>query len=86
MNLLALYQNKILKKKEKKEELKNLVTSLVDEEKLSKKRLSEMILEVMKDKNDAKGRSKSVKLLVRTLLKSESLVPRSLDPEQIIHF
>ena len=73
-------------KKEKKEELKNLVTSLVDDQKLSKKRLAEMILSVMKDQKEKKGKTKYVKLLVRTLLKSGSLIPRALDPEQIIHF
>jgi len=75
-----------MQKKAKKEELRNLVTGLVQAEKMTKRRLAEMIFDVMKDNNDPKLKEKSVKVLVRTLLKSGSLQPRALDYEQIIRF
>lgn len=80
-----MYQEEVQKKKEKKEELQNLVSSLVQEEKLTKTGLAEMIYSVMQDHNDPKMKLKGVKVLVRTLLKSGSLIPRVTDPEQIIH-
>lgn len=80
-----MYRNEVQKKEEKKQELQSLVSSLVDEEKLTKKRLAEMIYSVMQDHSDPKMKLKGVKVLVRTLLKSGSLIPRVMDPEQIIH-
>jgi hypothetical protein len=78
------FQDESLQKKMKKEELQSLVTGLVEAEKMTKRRLAEMIFDVMKDHEDPKMKEKSVKVLVRTLLKSGSLQPRALDYEQII--
>jgi hypothetical protein len=61
-----------------------MLDKLVDEEKLSKKKFAEMIYNVMKDSKDVSKQEKTIKVLVKTLLKSGSLIPKALDPEQII--
>lgn len=64
--------------------MKFMLGELVDDEKLSKRKLSEMIYDVMQDSSDVSKQEKTIKVLVRTLLKSGSLIPKALDPEQII--
>ena len=65
--------------------MKFMLDEIVDEERLSKRKFAEMIYEVMQDcLNDTKKQEKTIKVLVRTLLKSGSLIPKAVDPEQII--
>ena len=61
-----------------------MLEELVEDERLSKKRLAEMIYEVMQDGENPQKKEKNIKVLIRTLLKSDSLIPKALDPEQII--
>lgn len=68
----------------KREELNHILGELISEKKLSKRRFASMILSTMRDHADVKSRKKAIKVLVRTFLKSGSLIPRTLDPEQIL--
>jgi hypothetical protein len=72
------------KKLQQQNEMRFMLGELVDEEKLSKRKLAEMIYDVMQDSDDTGKQEKTIKVLVRTLLKSGSLIPKALDPEQII--
>ena len=58
-----------------------MLEELVEDERLSKKRLAEMIFEVMQDGDTPAKKEKNVKVLIRTLLKSESLIPKAMDAE-----
>ena len=64
--------------------MKFMLKELVEDERLSKKRLAEMVYEVMQDGETSQKKEKNIKVLIRTLLKSDSLIPKALDPEQII--
>ncbi len=61
--------------------MKFMLEELVEEEKLSKRKLAEMIFDVMTDTPEPVKQEKTIKLLVRTLLKSGSLIPKAIDPE-----
>jgi hypothetical protein len=61
-----------------------MLDELVDEEKLSKRKLAEMIYDVMQDSKDVDKQEKTIKVLIKTLLKSGSLIPKAIDPEKII--
>ena len=68
----------------KQDDVRFMLEELVEDERLSKKRLAEMIYEVMQDGENPQKKEKNIKVLIRTLLKSDSLIPKALDPEQII--
>lgn len=72
------------KKLQQQNEMRFMLGELVEEEKLSKRKLAEMIYDVMQDSNDSTKQEKTIKVLIRTLLKSGSLIPKAIDPEQII--
>lgn len=72
------------KKLQQQNEMRFMLGELVEEEKLSKRKLAEMIYDVMQDSNDSAKQEKTIKVLIRTLLKSGSLIPKAIDPEQII--
>jgi len=74
----------IREKEVKREELKHMLGELVQDNKLSKRKLASMILSTVKDHETPKEKRNAVKILIKTFLKAGSLIPRTFDPEKLL--
>lgn len=77
---------KDLETKQRQEELKTLVGEVTENQEITKAKLTQLIWSVISEEGEATlNKQKSIKILIRTLLKSGSLTPRYFSLDQILN-
>ena len=81
-----MHNQKDLEAKQRQNELKTLVGEVTENQEMTKSKLTQLIWSVANEEGEtAQSKQNSIKILIRTLLKSGSLTPRYFSLDQILN-